>query len=49
MPAESISVTLERAKRSLDPAQLQWGVEKILESGVETVATAKQAFVIEAK
>jgi hypothetical protein len=42
-----VAVTLEREQRILDPAQLQWGVEKIIASGIETVGTAKQAFVIE--
>jgi hypothetical protein len=44
-----VSITLERARRNLDPAQLQWGVEKILETGIETVGIAKQAFAVEAK
>jgi hypothetical protein len=44
-----IAVKLERVRRDLDPAQLQWGVEKILDSGLETIGTAKQAFVIETK
>jgi hypothetical protein len=42
-----VSVKLERMQRSLDPAQLQWGVEKIAKSGLETVGAAKQAFVID--
>jgi hypothetical protein len=42
-----ISVSLERDRRLLDPAQLQWGVEKVLETGIETVGTATQRFVIE--
>jgi hypothetical protein len=44
-----VNVKLERVQRSLDPAQLQWGVEKITDTGVETVGTAKQAFVIATK
>jgi len=44
-----VGVTLERVRRKLDSAQLQWGVEKTIETGVETVGTAKQAFVIETK
>lgn len=43
----TVAVTLEREKRNLDPAQLQWGVEKVLGSGLEVVGTAKQHFVIE--
>ena len=43
----TIAVTLEREHRSLDPSQLQWGIEKILDTRMETVGTAKQAFVIE--
>ena len=42
-----VAVTLERIRRSLDPGQLQWGVEKITDTSVETVGTAKQAFVID--
>lgn len=44
-----VTVKLERVQRVLDPAQLQWGVEKITDTGVETVGTAKQAFVIATK
>jgi hypothetical protein len=48
--AEVIVVaTLERVQRRLDPEQLKWGVEKIMETGVETVGTAKQAFFVETK
>jgi hypothetical protein len=43
----SVAVTLERERRTLDPAMLQWGVEKILDNGMETVGTARQRFVIE--
>jgi hypothetical protein len=42
-----VAVTLERERRKLDPAALQWGIEKSVDSGVETVGTAKQRFVIE--
>jgi hypothetical protein len=42
-----VRVKLERVQRSLDPAQLQWGVEKIAKTGIETVGTATQAFVID--
>jgi hypothetical protein len=42
-----VAVTLQRERRKLDPAALQWGIEKSIESGVETVGTAKQRFVIE--
>jgi hypothetical protein len=41
-----VSVTLERERRSLDPARLQWGVEEALTSGIESVGTAKQVFSI---
>ena len=41
-----VTVKLERVQRSLDPAQLHWGVEKITDTRVETVGTAQQAFVI---
>jgi hypothetical protein len=47
-PAEVVvAVTLERAQRSLDPAQLQWGVEKVIAAGIEATGTAQQTFVIE--
>jgi hypothetical protein len=42
-----VAVKLERERRKLDPAALQWGIEKSVDSGVETVGTAKQSFVIE--
>ena len=42
-----VAVTLQREQRSLDPAQLQWGIEKVTGDADETVGTAKQAFVIE--
>jgi hypothetical protein len=42
-----VAVTLQRERRTLDPAQLQWGIEKILDNGMETVGTARQRFVIE--
>jgi hypothetical protein len=42
-----IAVKLERERRKLDPSVLQWGVEKVIESRIETVGTAKQSFVIE--
>jgi hypothetical protein len=42
-----VAVTLEREFRTLDPAQLQWGIEKIAETRLETVGTAKQTFIIE--
>jgi hypothetical protein len=45
----TVAVTLQRLRRSLDPAQLQWGVEKITETRVETIGTAKQTFVIDAQ
>jgi hypothetical protein len=43
----TVAVSLRREKRRLDPAQLQWGVEKVIETGIETVGTARQRFVIE--
>ncbi len=42
-----VAVELKGEQRSLDPGLLQWGVEKPLSVSVETVGTAKQAFVIE--
>ena len=44
-----VAVTLQHEHRRLDPAQLQWGSEKITDSRVENVGTAQQAFVIETK
>ena len=44
-----IAASLEREHRPLDPQQLQWGVEKVLGRRLETIGTAKQAFVIEVK
>ena len=32
---------------ALDPAQLQWGIEKTIDTRLEAVGAAKQAFVIE--
>ena len=47
-PSEVIvAVTLQREQRSLDPGQLQWGIEKTMDTRLETVGTAKQAFVIQ--
>jgi hypothetical protein len=43
----TVVVTLEREQRSLDLGQLQWGIEKIIDTRMETVGTTKQAFVIE--
>ena len=42
-----IVATLAREVRDLDPAQLQWGIEKAAQTSVETAGTAKQSFVIE--
>lgn len=42
-----VSVQLESDHRSLDPKQLQWGVEKITDSNIGTVGTARQTFVID--
>jgi hypothetical protein len=44
-----ISATIEHEHRALDPAQLQWGIEKVTESRVRSAGTAKQRFVIETK
>jgi hypothetical protein len=44
-----VAVTLLHEHRRLDPAQLQWGIEQATDSRVESVGTAKQAFVIETK
>jgi hypothetical protein len=43
------AVTLEREQRTLDAGQLQWGIEKVTDSRVEQVGTARQRFVIEVK
>jgi len=43
----TVAVTLERDQRGLDPGQLQWGVERITDTGVETMGTANQTFVID--
>jgi hypothetical protein len=45
----TLAVKLQRVQRTLDPGQLQWGVEKIVKSTVESVGTAKQSFIIEIK
>jgi hypothetical protein len=42
-----VAATLEREQRMLDPAQLQWGIEKVTDSRVEKVGMARQQFVIE--
>jgi hypothetical protein len=44
-----VSATLLRERRPLDPGQLQWGVEKALETRIEIVGDTKQAFFIETK
>jgi hypothetical protein len=44
-----VAVTLQREERTLDPAQLQWGVEKVVDSRPRAVGAAQQAFVIEVK
>jgi hypothetical protein len=41
-----VAVTLQREQRSLDPAALQWGIEKTLDTRMETVGTARQRFMI---
>ena len=43
----TVAVTLEREQRNLDPAQLQWGIEKTIDTRREVVGTARQTFVIE--
>jgi hypothetical protein len=43
----TVTVELQREQRSLDPGQLQWGIEKVAETRVETVRIARQEFVIE--
>jgi hypothetical protein len=42
-----VAVTLQGEQRSLDPAQLQWGIEKIVANRLETIGTAKQSFLID--
>jgi hypothetical protein len=42
-----LAVTLEREQRSLDPGQLQWGIEKMTDSRMETAGIAKQWFLVE--
>jgi hypothetical protein len=42
-----VAVTLDREQRSLDPDRLQWGVEKVVGAGMESIGTARQSFVIE--
>jgi hypothetical protein len=42
----TVAVTLVRECRALDPSQLQWGIEKTLDTGVETVGTSRHTFVI---
>jgi hypothetical protein len=44
-----VAATLERELRTLDPAQLQWGIEKVVDSRIEAAGTARQVFIIEAK
>jgi hypothetical protein len=41
-----VSVTLERDVRRLDEAALQWGIEKVVSTGTETVGSAIQRFVV---
>jgi hypothetical protein len=43
----TIAVTLERDNRRLDGEALKWGVEKIVSSGMESVGTSTQSFVID--
>jgi hypothetical protein len=42
-----VAVTLEHEHRPLDPAQLQWGIEKTTDSRVRSLGIAKQSFIIE--
>jgi hypothetical protein len=44
-----VTATLEHEQRPLDPAQLQWGIEKVTDSRVGSVGTAKQVFAIETR
>jgi hypothetical protein len=44
----TVAVTLERERRVLDPSQLQWGIEKAVDTRVETVGTTRHTFVINA-
>jgi hypothetical protein len=41
-----VAVKLHCAERTLDPGQLQWGVEKMVRAEVRIVGTARQSFVI---
>jgi Putative Ig domain len=43
----AVSVTLERDVRRLDEEALKWGIEKVNSSGMDTVGSATQNFVIE--
>jgi hypothetical protein len=42
-----VTVNLESERRRLDPSQLQWGVEKTMETRRESVGVARQAFAID--
>jgi hypothetical protein len=42
-----VAVTLERELRRLDGESLKWGVEKVVDSGTESVGSAAQSFVID--
>ncbi len=42
-----VAVKLERERRELDEGLLQWGIEKSLNTSIETVGTIKQSFVID--
>ncbi|HEY2414842.1 MAG TPA: hypothetical protein VGI40_21535 [Pirellulaceae bacterium] len=44
-----VAVTLEHEQRTLDPSQLQWGNEKVVDLRPEKVGTARQRFVIEVR
>jgi hypothetical protein len=42
-----VGAELEHELRTLDGGQLQWGIEKVSESGVAKVGTTRQRFVVE--
>jgi hypothetical protein len=44
-----VGVTLERDLRRLDGEALTWGVEKVLEEGVEIVGRGRQNFVVDVR
>jgi hypothetical protein len=44
-----VSVTLQREQRDLDPAVLQWGIEKVTSTRLVDLGSATQSFVIESQ